>query len=230
MKCRPPSLCTALAFFGTLLLAGCGSKSETGSDDSIKGPATVEQAAHVLDLSTFPLMEGANEPQQRNVANLGYNVASTPKQAFEFQRKQLTDRKWKESRDTTFTDQTASGTFTRSGFMVSVSAYPLGDGKIAVFLHNQGNVSLSKLPRPEKTKTVYSAATAAMYVTDAPVDATKDACRKLFLAEGWQPYGSAGDTQSFKQNAIVIGATVSSAPAQGGKTMISYSTELVSAD
>jgi hypothetical protein len=62
-----------------------------------------------------------------------------------------------------------------------------------------------------------------MYVTEAPVENTKEACRKLLLAEGWVPYGAAGDTQSFKQNAVRLSATVSSAPAQGGKTMISYS-------
>jgi hypothetical protein len=34
----------------------------------------------------------------------------------------------------------------------------------------------------------------------------------------------------FKQNANVVTATVSSAPAQGGKTMIQYSNQLISAD
>jgi hypothetical protein len=69
-----------------------------------------------------------------------------------------------------------------------------------------------------------------MYATEAAVPATAEACRDLFLAQGWVPYGGAGDSAEFKQNAIVVTSTVSVAPAQGGKTMIQYSTQLISAD
>jgi hypothetical protein len=44
------------------------------------------------------------------------------------------------------------------------------------------------------------------------------------------PYGDAGDSAVFKQNANLATVTVSSAPAQGGKTMIQYSNQLISAD
>jgi hypothetical protein len=44
-------------------LFGCGAKNgaadDTTSADAIKTPVTVEQAARVLDRSTFPLMDGA---------------------------------------------------------------------------------------------------------------------------------------------------------------------------
>ena len=69
-----------------------------------------------------------------------------------------------------------------------------------------------------------------MYETAAAVAATADACRNLFVAQGWVPYGTAGDSAIFKQNANLVTATVSSAPAQGGKTMIQYSSQLISAD
>jgi hypothetical protein len=69
-----------------------------------------------------------------------------------------------------------------------------------------------------------------MYVTEAAVPATADTCRKLLLAKGWVPFGGAGDSAYYKRNAIQVAATVSAAPAQGGKTMISYSRELLSAD
>ena len=45
-----------------------------------------------------------------------------------------------------------------------------------------------------------------------------------------QPAGDAGDSAFFKQNAILVTATASSAPAQGGKTMIQYSNQLISSD
>jgi hypothetical protein len=69
-----------------------------------------------------------------------------------------------------------------------------------------------------------------MFSTDAAVTATADAIRNLFVAQGWVPYGKAGDSDFFKQNAILATSTVSSAPAQGGKTMIQYSNQLISAD
>ncbi len=57
-------------------LFGCGAKKGTAesttSADAIKTPATVEQAAQVLDLSTFPLMDGAKPLESRQVAYLFY--------------------------------------------------------------------------------------------------------------------------------------------------------------
>ena len=97
-------------------------------------------------------------------------------------------------------------------------------------MQNHGNVKLGQLPVPPGTKPVYVGDSTAMYSTDAAVPATADACRNLFVAQGWVPYGEAGDSVVFKQNAILVTATVSSAPAQGGKTMIQYSSQLMSAD
>jgi hypothetical protein len=69
-----------------------------------------------------------------------------------------------------------------------------------------------------------------MYETDAAVPGTADAIRNLFVAQGWVLYGKAGDSDFFKQNANLATATVSSASARGGKTMIQYSNQLISAD
>ena len=79
-------------------------------------------------------------------------------------------------------------------------------------------------------KPVYVGDPTAMYSTEAAVPATADAIRNLFVAQGWVPYGTAGDTDNFKKNAILATVTVSSAPAQGGKTMIQYSNQLISSD
>ena len=70
---------------------GCGAKNQaaddTSSADVIKTPATVEQAAKILDLSTFPLMDGAKAAESRHVANLSYVAPGDPKKALEFHRK-----------------------------------------------------------------------------------------------------------------------------------------------
>jgi hypothetical protein len=215
-------------------LLGCGAKKGTAEDttstDAIKIPATVEQAARILDLSTFPLMDGAKPLESPQVANLFYVATGDVKKAFEFNRKALVAQGWKELPNSSVTEQYASATFARDGFVGYVSITSSGDGTQQVRLQNQGNVKPGQLPVPPGAKPVYVGDSSANYVTEAAVPATADACRNLFVAQGWVPYGKAGDSDFFKQNAILVTATVSSAPAQGGKTMIQYSNQLISAD
>jgi hypothetical protein len=216
-------------------LCGCGQKNrasdDTTSADAIKTPATVEEAAQVLDLSTFPLINGAEPPGSRQVANLSYLATDDVKKAFEFNRKAFLEQGWKELPNSSVTEQSAGAMFSRNGFVVFLSVSPSGDpGKLYVRLLNQGNVKPSKLPVPPNAKPVYAGDSTAMYETEAAVPATADACRNLFVAQGWVPYGKAGDSDFFKKNAILVTSTVSSAPARGGKTMIQYSGQLISAD
>jgi len=212
----------------------CGAKNRAGddttSDDAIKTPATVEQAAKVLDLATFPLMDTAKPTDERHVANLSYLATGDVKKAFEFNRNAFVEQGWKELPNSSVTDQSASASFSRNGFIVFVSVTPTGDCNVSVRLQNQGNVKPGKLPVPSGAKPVYVGDSTAMYETAAAVAATADAIRSLFVAQGWVPYGTAGDSDYFKQNAILATATVSSAPARGGKTMIQYSNQLISAD
>src|SRR5437773_12176324 len=215
-------------------LFGCGSKNQAADDttsaDAIKTPATVEQAARVLDLSTFRLMDGAKPLESPQVAFLFYLATGDVKMAFEFNRKALLAQGWKELPNSSVTDQSASGMFSRSGFVVFVSVTPDGDGSLQVRLQDQGNVKPGKLPVPPNAKPMYVGDSTAMYETEAAVPATVDACRNLLVAQGWVPYGDAGDSAMFKQNANLVTATVSSAPAKGGKTVIQYSNQLISAD
>src|SRR6266511_131353 len=217
-------------------LFGCGPKKgaaeNTASAEAIKTPATVEQAAQILDLSTFPLMDGATPPGSRQMAHLFYVATGDVKKGFEFHRKALVAQGWKELPNSSVTEQSASAMFSRDGFVVSLSVSPIGEpGGLMVMLQNLGNVKPGQLPVPPGTKPVYVGDSTAMYATGAAVPATADACRNLFLAQGWVPYGDAGgDTVFFKKNAILVTATVSSAPAQGGKTVIQYSNQLISAD
>jgi hypothetical protein len=212
----------------------CGSKNQAADDttaaDAIKTPATVEQAARVLDLSTFPLMDTAKPTDERHVANLSYLATGDVKTAFEFNRKAFVAQGWKELPNSSVTEQSASGMFSRNGFIVFLSVTPTGDGNVSVRLQNQGNVKPGKLPVPPNAKAVYVGDSTAMYETAAAGPATADAIHNLFVAQGWVPYGDAGDTAVFKQNANLATVTVSSAPAQGGKTMIQYSNQLISAD
>lgn len=215
-------------------LFGCGAKNqaaaETTSADENKTPATVEEAAKVLNLSTFPQMDGAKASESRHVANLSYVAPGDPKKALEFHRKTFSTQGWKELPNSTVTDDSASAMFGRDEFVVSLSVIPYEKSGVSVRLQNLGNIKPGQLPVPPGAKAVYVGDPTAMYDTQAAVPATADAIRNLFVAQGWVPYGKAGDTDNFKKNAILATSTVSSAPAQGGKTMIQYSTRLISSD
>ncbi len=224
--------------------AGSSSKTETGSpaqtttkaeasEVPLKGPATVAEAAKILDLKNFTLIEGASEDHraERTLANLNYAVRSDVKTAFEAHRKKLTADKWKEQPNTYISEQSASGTFSRNGFLISVSIYPdAKSGLVSVALHQHGNVNLSKLPRPADAKPMYEGPASAMYTTDSSVADTVENCRKLLLAAGWEPHGGAGDVLYYKQNAVRISVSVSVGAAKGDKTFISFGSELMSAD
>jgi hypothetical protein len=217
-----------LAGCAFVCLSGCGPKKDatdkTTSDGAMQAPATVEQAARVLDLSTFPLMDGAKPPGSRQLANLSYVATGDVKTGFEFHRKALVAQGWKEL-------PKASGTFSRDGFVVFLSVSPHGEpGSVFVMLQNLGNIKPGQLPIPPGTKPVYVGDSTALYSAEAAVPATTAACRNVFLAKGWVPYGVAADSAFFKQNAILVTATVSSASAQGGKSRIQYTTQLISAD
>ena len=175
-------------------------------------------------------MDGAKSAESRHVANLSYVAPGDPKKALEFQRKAFGAQGWKELPNSTISDQSASAMFARDGFVVSLSVIPFEATGVAVRLQNLGNVKPGKLPVPPSAKPVYVGEPTAMYDTTAAVAATAEAIRNLFVAQGWVPYGKAGDSDFFKQNAILATSTVSSTLAQGGKTMIQYSNQLISAD
>jgi hypothetical protein len=200
------------------------------ADEPSPRPATVE-AARVLDLATLPLMPGAKDPGTRVVASLSYQAPGTVKEAYEFQRRTLLERQWKELSDPQIYDQSASGQFGHNGFHLSVSVSPAGEaGSVAIRLQNHGNVNLRKLPVPSGAKFQYAFPGIASFITEAGVEETTQAVRKLLVEQGWQPYGTAGDSMHLKQNAVLLNARVLAPPAQPGKTVIDYSTTQMSAD
>jgi hypothetical protein len=194
-------------------------------------PATVAAAAKAIDLSTLPLVAGTEAVPHRGVATLSYAAPGTVKKVFGFHRKQLLDGKWKELPGSYISDESSSATFARDGFTLSFSVSSAGnDGKAGVMIMNHGNVKLDKLPVPKGAKLTYGGPVVAHFTADTSVDESTEACRKLLLAAGWQPYGTAVGMQFYKQNAVRLTAFISAAPALGGKTAIQYSTEMMSAD
>jgi hypothetical protein len=211
--------------------------------DKATEPATVEAAAKVLDLRTVALPPGAKPGGlPRTLGMLMYEAKTSPKAALEFHRQDLLKRGFKELPGGYSAETTETADFTKAGFRLRTSASAAGDGDKAgwssVTLVNDGNVALDKLPVPPGVKPFPFGSAEAAYTTTAKVAETSEACRKLLLAAGWEPYGRAdtnatnADSQMlyFKRNAIHLQSWVSTTPAAGGKTLVRYSTELFQAD
>src|SRR5262249_44859673 len=105
--CSRTMMANVFVVCALVCLFGCGAKNraadDTTSADAIKTPATVEQAARVLDLSTFPLMDGAKSAELRHVANVSYVAPGDAKKALEFNRKAFVAQGWKELPNSTIT-------------------------------------------------------------------------------------------------------------------------------
>jgi len=209
---------------------GAGASDAKGGGVTATRPAPVVVEAKPINLGKLATFDGA-ELTGMSAANASYKAKGDVKAVYEFHRKQFVSLGWKETPETSVTEQSASATFTGAGYKISASVYSAGTpGSVEVMLHNHGNVDLSKLPLPQGTKPFYVGPLTAMHVTEASVADTAEAVRKLLTGVGWEPHGNEGDSWHYKQGLNRLSATISSAPAQGGKTMIHYGCELMTGD
>jgi len=207
--------------------------AEVKVEETNQPPATVAEALKWLDLRTFPVLEDAKvASQRRQIGELHYDAPASLQEAFDFQRKSLEDLGWKLLPGGRLDGENPMADFTQHGFLVStsVSSYSQTPGHVSVWLKNHGNVLPESLPVPEGVEAFYPMRSRASYVTTNDTEQTSDAVWKLLLDLGWQPYGQAGTSRYFKQNAILLTADVSAHPAQPGKTFITYATEQLSSD
>jgi len=122
-------------------------------------PTTVDDAAKVLDLRTFPRLKDADEGAFRSLGLLMYQAPGNSTAAFDFQRKELTKRGWNELPGGYHGPGNHSGQFSKEGFVLTVGASavtgePEKEGWSQVSLVNQGNVPADKLPVPKSGKPV----------------------------------------------------------------------------
>jgi hypothetical protein len=195
-----------------------------------KTAPTVAEALKIFDPAKVPLLKDA-EPTRLLVGGFTYQAAGTPQAAFRDYQKILGQWKWKELPDSYVSEMTCSGTFSQADYLLSVSIFPAGKAdKVMVSLHNHSNLNLKKLPVPKGAKPLYSIPLSEALVTEQPREAAAAEVSKLLRVQHWEPYGSAGDVLFFKQQAVRLSAHVAIAPAQGNKTVITYSAEQMSAD
>ncbi len=205
-------------------------------DETPQEPATVAEAAALLDLRTLPLPEGAEVPGVRNqVGWLDYKVKADLKDAFAFHVQQLEESGRQELPDSRSDESSIQAVFTQAGFVVALSAFEPrtsaeAKGLVSISIKNHGNVPSRSLPVPDGAESHYVADTQAAYVTTAAADQTREQCDRLLLDLGWKPYSSSGNTRYFKKNAVLLATSVSTFDSAPGETFITYHTEQMSAD
>src|SRR5262249_11572990 len=93
---KPKAYACRILFGGALVIgiSGCG-KAGDEEATAFKPPATAEQAATIFDLSTFPVMDGAQR-RAPAVASFSCEAPGDVKSVFEFQRKKLLSLGFKE--------------------------------------------------------------------------------------------------------------------------------------
>jgi hypothetical protein len=225
------------AYISILFFALCSSftscKSQTGGSGtaSKRSPATVEEAKAVIDLSSVALVSNAEPPTDRTLATLSYQAKIGVVAGYNFYKERFASEGWSEADAAYVTEESASGVFLKNGFKVSVTVMPGSSPGVANFtlLHN-GNLDLGSLELAPNLTAVAVFPLTAMYNSPLSPPDLAEAARKKLLADGWVEYGFAGDSKYYKKNAIKLSVTCSSVPAQGGKTMLSLDSVLMSAD
>lgn len=214
------------------LLAVLGFEPLRAADKPAKKTApTVAEALKVFDPAAWPILEADETDFIRRVGGFTYYAKGDPKSAFAFYQKEFAKQKWKELPNTYVSDMSCNGTFAKEGYYLSLSTIPVGDkGQVMVSFHNHGKVDLKALPVPKGVKPFYSLPIVEAYLTEQPKDETAAAVTKLLVAQGWEPYGTAGDQLFFRQNATRLSANVATAPAQNNQTAITFSAEQLSAE
>lgn len=209
---------------GLVLVAVCESPSAWAQG---KGPSagTVSETKQVLDLTTIPLVKGANTPKQASYAKLTYTIPGTADhEAYVFHRDQLVSDGWTQDQGLAIT-----APFRKDGYVVTLATSILGGGVVTVEIQNHGNVDFARLPLPPGSKELVNSPNLVSFRTPLDAAAAKKALQKSLPAKGWQPYGAEKDALYFKQNAVRLEVKIGSAQKKGQCT-INFKPEMLAHD
>jgi hypothetical protein len=184
------------------------------------------EARTVLDLSQWPLPQGAEVTAVATSAATGFRTAAAVDATFAEQRATLEASGWSLVGDAQIYPQSASGVFDKGGYVLSLTVMPDAAGSQVQMLHH-GNVDLSTLAPPQGVDVRFAQAISAIWETAAAPDVATSNLRETLLASGWEEYGEAGPMRYFRKNAVRLSAMASAGP--DGKTMHNLGVELLSA-
>ncbi len=219
----------------TVFLLACGVVQSQDASKQFSEPATAAQAASVLDLSTFPMIDldvdPEGSPSRLAIASQSYpakgNVIDVAKKI----QSALLKKGFTEGAGASITEAYASATYQGRGFTFTFTVFPGSKPSTAqVNLQNLGNVDLAKLPMPSGVKPLYAMPAVAAYVAPLSVDKTKSEIQSLLAKQGWEPFGDTTSSFFVKKNAVRLQVMISESPGLENKTSIQLSSEQLSVD
>lgn len=213
-----------------------GAETAVGTGNQAAAPASLQEAAAIIDFRTFPTLE-RKEVFHQTAARIGYSLAKPdlPKDV-QFYRSKLSDAGWKLEPEKVDPEK-HFGTFrcSKQGYFVDVTVCKdPNDGKMQVFLENQGNIDARTLPRPAGAEVTQSQPNVTIFQTDAKVAAVAEFVRGELKKLGWReavfPGGEVGEEQDdyrcvmFIQRGMHFNALIN---AKDGKSEVMYSVSML---
>ena len=221
-------VCAALIF---PFVFGCS--DSTNSSNGADSQAGVEPPFELLDLETFDRLPDAKPPYMRSGTLLMYDAPGKAVESYELLKKKLAAAYWREVPGGTVSAEygSANGYFQRGDHALTLS---LSKGNqpdtVSVTMQHHGNLDLSKLPLPKDAESVYRFPNTAGYVTTVAVDETAKTFGEAMAAAGWSVSESSPGSTTYKRGVQTVQVSIGSAPAQGGKTMLQLSPQLLPVD
>lgn len=195
-------------------------------------PAQVADAARVLNLAEFPLVEPLDEPAVQLIGRQQYRSKLALMDVAEKIRRSLQDHGCTESAGGTFMEAYGSAVYQKDGFTFSLTLMPDSDPKqTKVNLLNHGNLDLAALSPPADCQPTFVGPNSIGYQSQVDAATLKSQYRQQLIDIGWEPFGETTVSFFLKRNAVLAQFMISPAPPNGAaKSMIQISTELMSVD
>ena len=229
-------VCTALLLS---LVFGCSDSvnSPAGANAQSGGVADASSAPEppfeLLDLETFAQLPDAKPPMMRSQTLLMYDAPGKAIESYELLKKKLAAAHWRELPGGTLSAEydSANGFFRRGDHVLTLSLTKGSEpDTVSVTMQHHGNLDLTKLPLPKGAESVYLFPHTAGYVTTIAVDETAKTFGDAMAADGWSVFESSPGSTTYKRRAQTVQVSIGSAPAQGDKTMMQLSPQLLPVD
>ena len=230
-------------FFSLALLSlfACGcSESATSSNGggtqaggAAEASSVPEPPFEMLDLETFARLPDAKPPMMRSVTMLMYDAPGKAVESYGVLKDKLVAAHWRELPGGNLSAEydSANGFFRRGDHVLTLSITKGREpDSVSVTMQHHGNLDLAKLPLPKDAESVYRFPHTAGYTTAASAEETQKTFGEAMTAAGWSVLENSPGSTTYKRGVQTVQVSISAAPAQGGKTMMQISPQLLPVD
>lgn len=200
--------------------------------DAAPSPATQSQLEQLTDLRILPRLPGA-ETTVVDRFDLSWSAPASVHESLVYCRWLLEQQGWTLG-EASLTAASATAAFSKDGFLLTVQAYDLGDGKTSVSLHHQGNYDLRRAPRFDgaPTEPMYESAVAVSYRTEADLTTIETSLLRKLHQAGWTGYtrlnaSSSEDPQrrdlDFLGGGMTLNVSIAELPNEPNRRAVQYS-------